>query len=350
MHQYLQLHLLTAYPPSNLNRDETGRPKTARFGAAPRLRISSQSLKRAWRTSDVFAEHLLDHISTHTRLLGRQIRDRLIGHGTPTEEAVAIGRAIGGVFGKIKPTDDKEPMSVEQLVIIAPEERERAFAMADEAASKGVVPKPPANELLMLDQRSADIAMFGRMLADARPYNVDAAVQVSHAITTHRAAPEVDYYTAVDDAAHKADNDSAAGFVDTQEFGSGVFYVFVCIDRLLLLRNVRESTKLWKSSIQALVRAAATVAPTGKQNSYASRARASYVLAELGDRQPRTLATSFLVPCDVDQDPMQESVKRLEKFRAKMDRGYGECSARHTTFDIERQLGTLDEVAAFAHS
>ena len=54
MTQFIQLHLLTSYPPSNLNRDDLGRPKSAQIGGVGRLRVSSQSLKRAWRTSEVF--------------------------------------------------------------------------------------------------------------------------------------------------------------------------------------------------------------------------------------------------------------------------------------------------------
>jgi len=43
MGNFIQLHLLTSYPPSNLNRDDLGRPKTAIMGGKTRLRISSQS-------------------------------------------------------------------------------------------------------------------------------------------------------------------------------------------------------------------------------------------------------------------------------------------------------------------
>ena len=70
MNRFIQLHLLTSYPPSNLNRDDLGRPKTAIMGGVNRLRISSQSLKRAWRTSDVFKEKLSNNIGTRTKEMG----------------------------------------------------------------------------------------------------------------------------------------------------------------------------------------------------------------------------------------------------------------------------------------
>ena len=81
MADFLQLHLLTAYGPSNLNRDDTGRPKSVAFGGAPRLRVSSQSLKRAWRTSDVFASRLQGHLAQRTQRLGEHVQRRLLDGG-----------------------------------------------------------------------------------------------------------------------------------------------------------------------------------------------------------------------------------------------------------------------------
>ena len=42
----IQIHMLQNYAPSNLNRDDSGSPKSAVFGDQPRGRISSQCLKR----------------------------------------------------------------------------------------------------------------------------------------------------------------------------------------------------------------------------------------------------------------------------------------------------------------
>ena len=93
MSRFIQLHLLTSYPPSNLNRDDLGRPKTAMMGGEPRLRISSQSLKRAWRTSDIFKTALENHIGTRTKKMGREIFERLKAKGVKEEDAKAMGKA-----------------------------------------------------------------------------------------------------------------------------------------------------------------------------------------------------------------------------------------------------------------
>src|SRR5438067_11236080 len=102
MSQFLQLHLLTFYPPSNLNRDDTGRPKTATVGGVSRLRISSQSLKRAWRTSSVFAERLREHLGQRTQRLGEEIEKHLHDKGIAPERGLAIARDIAQHFGKLK--------------------------------------------------------------------------------------------------------------------------------------------------------------------------------------------------------------------------------------------------------
>ena len=190
--------------------------------------------------------------------------------------------------------------------------------------------------------------MFGRMLADAPKFNREAAVQVAHAFTTHRANAEDDYYTAVDDLKSRDEPDVGAGFVGVQEFGAGVFYSYICIDRALLLENLNGDRAVRDSALAALVEAAATVAPKGKQASFASRARAVYVLAEKGSAQPRSLAAAFLKPVGGD-DQAGTSVLALEHFRDRLDAAYGPCADERCTMDLTKDGGsTLAEIAAFA--
>ena len=137
--------------------------------------------------------------------------------------------------------------------------------------------------------------MFGRMLADNADFNREAAVQVAHAYTTHRVTVEDDFYTAVDDLKTKAE-DAGAGFVGELGFGSGLFYLYVCIDTDLLVANLGGNDGVAKSAVAALTEALATVSPGGKQASFASRARAEYLLVEKGSQQPRTLGSAFAKP------------------------------------------------------
>ena len=139
------------------------------------------------------------------------------------------------------------------------------------------------------DRHGRRYCHVGRMLADSPDFNREAAVQVAHAITTHKVAVDDDYYTAVDDLKTPAE-DAGAGFIGETGFGAGVFYLYINIDRALLLRNLGGDADVAKKAIEALVTAAAKIGPRGKSASFASFARAEHILAERGDAAPRTLA------------------------------------------------------------
>jgi CRISPR system Cascade subunit CasC len=343
MSRFLQLHLLTFFPPANLNRDDTGRPKTAVVGGATRLRLSSQALKRAWRTSDAFAAALAGHMGQRTQRMGEVVLAHLRAGGIEDTKAIATARDIAGVFGKVKDAKDPNPARTEQLAFISPEERQAALALADRAlAGENIDAK--AAELLRSWDTAADIALFGRMLADNPSYNREAAAQVAHAITTHKVTVEDDYYTAVDDLKTPAE-DSGAGFLGEAAFGSGVFYLYLCVDQTLLIRNMGGDSALAATALGALAQAAATVAPNGKQNSFAAFGRAGYILAERGDQQPRTLAGAFARPVTGD-DLMANSIAALRTFRGNLDAAYSATPEPSVEMEVGR-AGTLADIVAF---
>src|SRR5271157_5934610 len=136
MTRFIQLHALTVYAPSNLNRDDTGRPKTAKFGGAERLRISSQALKRAIRTSANFRERLAGNLGERTQRLGDVINAHLKKSGVEDAKALEITRIVAGVFGKIE-DKDKPQTYIKQLAFISPEERIAALDLADRLVAEG---------------------------------------------------------------------------------------------------------------------------------------------------------------------------------------------------------------------
>jgi len=355
MTTFLQLHLLTAYPPANLNRDDTGRPKTCLFGGHPRLRISSQSLKRAWRTSDVFESSLSGRMGQRTQRIGAELLQYLTEKGMDPKQATDVARSIADVFGKLKPEKDVKPTFLEQLAFVSPQERVRAFALADRAL-RGEKVEPRADDVLLRADESADIAMFGRMLADDPSFNREAAVQVGHALSTHKVVVEDDYYVAVDDLKDPADReDAGTSFIGVQEFAAGLFYLYACVNADLLKSNLADNASLAADAVAALVRAAAIVAPRGKQASFASRARAFYVLVEKGDQQPRSLAAAFLKPVasnEADGDLAAASVDRLNAFRIALDQAYGPNADATEELNAlpESPSGSLDAVVAFARA
>lgn len=346
MTTFIQLHALTAYPPANLNRDDVGRPKSAIFGGHPRLRISSQSLKRAWRISDVFERRLSGHMGQRTQRLGEKVMDHLRQKGLGEKKAQEIATEIADIFGKRETGEGKNPTYIRQLAFISPEEREAAFALADKLAAGESFDSKNAGVLRQADT-AVDIAMFGRMLADDPQYNREAAAQVGHAITTHRVVVEDDYYTAVDDLKTSAE-DAGAGFVGEAGFGAGLFYLYACIDRDLLVRNLTGEQELANQGVMAMVEAAATVSPKGKQASFASRAKASYVMVEKGELAPRTLASAFLKPVDGD-DLLGRSIDALRATRERFAHAYDDAPAM-AEMNVLTAEGRLADVIEFAGS
>lgn len=383
MSRFVQLHLLVSYPPSNLNRDDTGRPKTAIIGDANRLRISSQSLKRAWRTSDEFVKHLPgsrdELIGKRTKMIGSEwIHAGLADNGVDDEVARKWSRDLIRAYGA--PEGDKDDGSDKalqsgQLVHISPAEQEKLIAFIKdvalylkrgvkndvaEAAENAILARDKANDkkkanatlaraladiLLVKADTAVDIALFGRMLASVPSFGFEAAVQVAHATTIHKVAVEDDYFSAVDDL-NRGEEDVGAAHIGEAGFGAGVFYLYLCINRELLFENLGGDAALTAKTLEALVHAATKVSPTGKQNSFASRAYAAYALAEKGDQQPRSLAQAFLTPV-TGGDVLDRGIQALTKRYQNFDTVYGACADSRYHFNVEAGEGSLDALVHF---
>jgi CRISPR system Cascade subunit CasC len=351
MSQFIQLHILTSYPPANLNRDDLGRPKTAVMGGSQRLRISSQSLKRAWRTSDLFKKALDGHVGERTKERGIQVFNALKAMGVAEKDAKQWAREIAEVFGKPKSESKEKPLQdleIEQLAHFSPEEIAAIDSLINKLARGKSGPAKDDLNLLREKHTAADIAMFGRMLADAPRYNTEAAVQVAHAISVHEVAVEDDYFTAVDDLNEGAE-DAGAAHIGETEFAAGLFYLYVCINRELLQKNLGDNKELAGNALKALTEAAVKIAPSGKQNSFASRARATYILAEKGDEQPRSLAVAFLKPV-TGKDMLSEAINALTTTRENMDKVYGASAQKPELMNAVTGEGKLDAILNYVAS
>lgn len=345
MTQFIQLHILTFYPPSNLNRDDTGNPKTCYVGGCERLRISSQCLKRAWRQSDVFAEALGEHLGKRSkRMVQEHFVQILRDHGLPEKKVLDWGKKVASQFGK---TDDKHTKDgnvfTGQLVHYTPAEIQ---ALQNLARVVGENKREPTKEELAQlrgQGRAVDIAMFGRMLAQFSGDNMDAAIQVSHAFSVNPSENEGDYFTAVDDLNTR--EDSGAGHVDLAGFGSGLFYTYICIDTDQLMRNLNEDQGLVDRALAALVEAVTTVSPSGKQNSFAAQSPAAFVLAEKGSTTPRSLALAFRKPIR-NGDFLEQAKAGIKNTRQNLLNAYGQTLDAYTFAPVDGE-GTLAELQAF---
>lgn len=341
MTTFIQLHLLTSYPPANLNRDDLGRPKTARMGGAERLRVSSQSLKRHWRTSDLFQEAAVGYVGVRTKRLGVDIRQTLEAAGIKEKDAKKWARDIADVFGALK----KDSEEIEQLAHIGPEEKTAVDDLVAKLIEQNRGPEDNELALLRKNPTAVDVALFGRMLAADPAFNVEAACQVAHAITVHQVVIEDDYFTAVDDL-NTGEEDRGAAHIGETGFAAGLFYSYICLNRDQLVANLSGNEELADRAIAALTEAAVKVAPSGKQNSFGSRAYASFVLAETGSQQPRSLSVAFLKPVQ-GRDQEGAAIKALQTQAEQFDKAYGACADSRYTLNVPAGEGSFDELLVF---
>ena len=347
MSTFLQFHLLTTYGPSNPNRDDQGRPKQAMLGGSPRLRMSSQSVKRALRESAFFELDLKGNIGTRTKRLFEKLVERLVAQGTTEDDARKAAEQVATIFGKLEaPKKGDDTRIATTLAFISPDEWQLAEDLAGKIIAGDVLPKEKDLKKLVLRHAdgAVDIAMFGRMLADDADFNRDAAVQVAHAITTHTAQAEEDWYSAVDDL--NKDEDTGAGHLGETAFGSGVYYQYVCVNADLLVKNLNGDRALATKGAEALARALAQTSPRGKQNSFAHHPRAHFVLAERGSQAPRDLSGAFFTPVKA-QPFLETSVAALVKTRSDIDAAYGQAWDADCIMQVGVG-GTLDDVVQFA--
>lgn len=349
MTKFIQLHLLTAYPAANLNRDDTGSPKTVVLGGATRLRVSSQSLKRAWRTSELFENKLAGEIGTRSGRFAREAAKIIIEKGNEQKKAIEWVEKIANYLGKVKADKKaKDPLNnteTEQLVHISPAEYEAVLALAHHLAEEKRAPTDDELALLRKDRMAVDIAMFGRMLANKPEFNVEAACQVAHAFGVSETIVEDDFFTAVDDLRKSSLEDAGAGHLGEAGFGSALFYTYICIDKDLLVQNLNGNEELANKTLRAFTEAALKVSPTGKQNSFASRAYASWALAEKGTEQPRSLAAAFYNPIN-GTNQLDVAVKRITELRENMNEVYAQ-KTDFIDFDVMKKKGSITDVLDF---
>ena len=307
---YLDLYALQSVPPSNINRDDTGSPKTAMYGGALRARVSSQAWKRAMR--EMFSDLLPEgQLGVRTKFVVPLIADRIATKREDlAERSVDFAKAVLDATGiKSSETDrkgsDEGTLATGYLVFIANRELDDLADIAISWADGGVDPKKPDSKSKKDVQKAfkgiqaVDIALFGRMLADASDFNVDACSQVAHAISVNEISQEYDYFTAVDDCA--ADDNAGAGMLGTVSFNSSTLYRYATVNVDALMEQL-ESTEATACGVAAFVEAFVKSMPTGKQNTFANRTLPNVVAVSLRDDQPINLATAFERPVYAERD------------------------------------------------
>ncbi|MDU7718208.1 MAG: type I-E CRISPR-associated protein Cas7/Cse4/CasC [Cutibacterium avidum] len=293
---YVDIHVLQSVPPSNVNRDDTGAPKSALYGGVRRARISSQAWKKAVRTS--FKDFLpASQTGARTLRVVELLMNRLtadpyrLAQEDARQKALAVVKALGLKADKPRVKDGSGHEGVERtqyLVFYSNQQLDRLAQLA--ATSEGKISSSDAKKAADSDH-GIEVALFGRMVADSKDLNVDSAVQVAHALSTHAVEIESDYFTAVDD--YKLDEDDAgAGMIGTVEFTSETLYRFATVAVSTLEDNLGD-VDLTADAAAAFVRGFVVSMPTGKQNTFANNTLPDAVVVQIRKGRSASFVGAF---------------------------------------------------------
>lgn len=358
----VELHVLQNIAPANLNRDDTGSPKDAIFGGYRRARVSSQAWKRAVRNT-FDQDNLLpkDQLAVRTKRVVDAIEERLLSvEGRAPQMAEKVAKALfDGIQVQADQDGEDKPWLTQYLLYLGTDEIDRLAALANEHwdTLSGAVTKSESGggrrakkdarafipedvqkaTVAVLDGgKAADLALFGRMLADLPSRNIDGAAQVAHAISTHAVEFEFDFYTAVDDL--NPAEDTGAGMLGTVEFNSATFYRYTNVDLGQLTRNLQGDQELAMATLRAYAQAFLTALPTGKQNSFAAQNPASFAVAVVREHGRWSLANAFVEPVQLRQgDLLGHSISALGDYWSRLTELYGSDGIAATPLFIDRK-------------
>jgi CRISPR system Cascade subunit CasC len=338
---FLQIHTLTSYPASLLNRDDAGLAKRIPFGNAIRLRVSSQCLKRHWRED---LREKLPEVPDGQRtrsFFTRTVLPKAVAAGLPEALAAKLIETLaqGVIDGGVKEGGDlnqpvlfglREADYFVDVLLKASREEDPAKALAERLKAR-----EEKDNLKAMGKSAAGLtaALFGRMVTSDLLARVDAPVHVAHAITVHAANTEMDYFTVVDDL--NRDDETGAAHANQTELGAGLYYGYVVVDVPLLVANLTGcNTKDWKQQdttlprrvLEALITSIVQQSPGAKKGSTAPYAWADLLLLEAGRAQPRTLANAFLEALPwkgAQQDLRLTAMDRLATYVQRLDAMHG---------------------------
>lgn len=362
----VEFHILQSFPVTCLNRDDVGAPKTAVVGGSTRARVSSQCWKRQVR----LAMHELG--MTHgarTKLISEMIAKACLEKGADAIQAKACGDKIEQIFIKKKeekkPKKSKENEVVEEGVTDAGQEKtdtllflspKEVGILAEAFAQKSFDPdqvilqkdaKKQAKEMAALigDVSEAvdalDIALFGRMVAQAAELNVEAAASFSHAISTHKVSNEVEFFTALDDL----QTDPGAAHMGSLEFNSATYYRYISLDLGQLCQTLAGQNL--PEAVEAFTKALFVAVPAARQTTQSGASPWEYakVMIRKGQRLQIPFETAVKAK---DGGFLQPSISALTDYLAHKEKLFGSLFGKvaEYTWGVEENFSIDDLIAA----
>lgn len=313
MSLFVDIHTLQTVPPSCVNRDDTGSPKTAVYGGTVRARVSSQAWKHAVREEfkNLFSG---EELASRTKNVAEMVERIMISIDNTLNADDCHKKAVKALeLAGLKLKADKKGAS-EKADALFFMSYKQAESIAKHALELDLNDKETKKILAedLKENPSVDIALFGRMAASDPTLNYDAASQVAHAISTHAVQNEYDYFTAVDDLC-----DIGAGHIDTVEFNSSTLYRYANVNITELTETIGKENAA--SAVKKFVQAFICSMPTGKMNSFANRTFPDAVYITLRNDQPVNLCGAFEKPVKKSENGYaEESEKKMAEYAKKV--------------------------------
>ena len=328
MSTYVDIHIIQSLPPSCVNRDDSGSPKSAVYGGVRRLRVSSQSWKRATR---LYFNDILDakDVGVRTKRVVEVLAERITEDAPELAgDAAALAKKVFAAT-KIKlssPRGKKDaPQESGYLLFLSTSQIARLAGLAIASARGGEALDAKTVKKIFKEEHAVDIALFGRMVADDTDLNVDAACQVAHAISTHAAENEYDFFTAVDDDKSRSEEeDAGAGMMGTVEFSSATMYRYATVNLDMLVENLGDDDAALRA-LEVFIKGFCLSMPTGKQNTFANRTLPEAVVVSVRDDQPVSLVGAFEKPIRTNEADgyLTRSVEALAEHARAIEDNYG---------------------------
>ena len=296
----IEFHILQSFPVTCLNRDDVGAPKTAIVGGTTRARVSSQCWKRQVR----LAMHDFGvKLAIRTKKVKEHIATICLKNGATQEQSDGCGEAIA------------EHLSKDTLHFFTNTE---AQSFAEHAKEQGFDSKKiDKKEIYKLAKKvfnpsvdGLDIALFGRMVAQAAELNIEAAVSFSHAISTHRVSNEVEFFTALDDL----QDEPGSAHMGSLEFNSATYYRYISLDLGQLWQSLSGESLI--EAVDAFTKALFVAIPSARQTtqSGASPWEFAKVLIRRGQRLQASFETAIKAK---DGGFLQPSIIALSDYLEK---------------------------------
>lgn len=310
---YVDLHIIQTVPPSCLNRDDTGSPKTATYGGVSRARVSSQAWKHSMRQyfRELFPQ---GSVGVRTKKLVRMVAEEIEKLDSELDGEKLALDALKAIGLKI----NKKKQECEALFFIS---QAQARGLARLAAEQEKDKKK--YKAVLMREPGWDMALFGRMVASDADLNYDAASQVAHSISTHAVHTEYDYFTAVDDLA--SEDTSGASHLGTVEFHSATLYRYATVNVTELEQMLGDDTA---AAVRGFAEAFIRAMPEGRRNTFANLTRPDAVYVTVRRDQPVNLCGAFEEPVKSRDGYAGKSVERLLRYAEESYRDYVEKPAR----------------------